>query len=201
MNQTHFMDTFMSFVGKTYKCFINKVNKRTSPYKKGNDCYRKSMNKNIENFVYHCSNLTLKELSYEFEPAICEHHSDHSFETEHFILQLDAKGSLEEDSDFIETKNGLNIHIGNSQTLNHVSSKFKGKEHFGIQSPFIEEKPVITLVAFVKWSYQDEYKINSYGIANCSPLDCDKMIKAGKTIHELRFCITNKNLYKIEKIE
>lgn len=200
MNQIQFMETFMSFIGKNHKCFIDKVNKRSPAYKKGDNCYKKSINKNIENFFYHCSTLTLKELNYNYEPAICEHHSDHSFETENFILHLDAKGCLEEDRDFTENKEGLQIHIGNSQILNYVSSMTKDKIQKGLQYPFIDGKPVITLVAFLKWSYKNEYKINGYGIVNCSPLDCDKIIIKGKSNHELRFRITNKELYKIEKI-
>jgi hypothetical protein len=203
MNQIQFMETFMSFITKNHKCFIDKVNKRSSPYKKGDNSYKKSINKNIENFFYHCSILTLKELNYNHEPAICEHHSDHSFETENFILHLDAKGCLvddKEDKDFTENKEGLQIRIGDSQILNHVSGMTKDKIQKGLQYPIIDEKPVITLVAFLKWSYKDEYKINGYGIANCSPFDSDKIIIKGKSNHDLRFRITNKELYKIEKI-
>jgi hypothetical protein len=133
-----------------------------------------------------------------FIPAICEHHSDHSFENDSLFLHVDAKGCLDNDNDFTESKNGLNIHIGESQTLNYVSSVFKDKKQIGIQTPLIQEKPVITLVAFIKWSFQDCYKINSFGIADCSPSDSDKINKSGKSEKELRFCIVNKELYKIE---
>lgn len=200
-NKIIFFESYMKIFRQNNSEFVKKINDRCPSYKKNDKNYKKSMNKNIENFINHCIFLTLKDLNINVVPAICEHHSDFSFENESFFLHIDAKGCLENDNDFIENKNGLNIHVGDSQTLNHVSSFFKDKKQNGLQIPVIEEKPVITLLAFIKWSFKDVYNIISYGIADCSPYEYDKINKCGKSEKELRFCIINKNLYKIEFIK
>ena len=215
-----FCSIFMAkIVHAVIRNLIPNANKRFRKYVKSEKTQDQPINANFQTLVNETAVSVLREMDIESWTAVTEHRSDTHLETDTFILQLDAKGCLVDDHDFEDYTprgknpmgiNGLKIHLGLAQhtrvftqILNNTRTGLVDLPTpvAGLQLREIDGKPVYTLVSFLKWGYTDArgYFANSVGIAEF-PHEGDVYAVAGKqTGKELRFIITNSDLYTIHK--
>lgn len=197
---------------------IPNANKRFRKYVRSEKTQDQPINCNFQSLVHEAATSTLREMGLEYWVAITDHRSDTHLETDDFILQLDAKGCLVDDSDFEEYKprgknpmeiNGLKIHLGLAQHTRTFTQQLNNTRTalvdlttpvVGKQLREIEGKPVYTLVSFLKWGFTEArgYFADSTGLAEF-PHEGHVHAVAGKTTHEPRFIITNPDLYQIHR--
>jgi len=145
--------------------------------------------------------------------------SDTSIETPWCIIQLDEKVCQLYDPDYTEKiindKNGLKLHIGVAQTSLESTEvydlikkelvptpRLKGEVSevpgfYGIQKKEIDGKPVITLIAFLKWDYKDKWIATSIGLAEIPHSKENIVFLSRKSIDETRMFITDPSLYTV----
>jgi hypothetical protein len=175
--------------------FVENINRRCPPYQKGVKIQNKPMNTNFEKLVSILAYETFKDMGIPVKNAISEHLSDTALEWHDGILQLDAKGCLVTDLDFTLKRNGFNLHCGEAQTC--LSTQNGEKIVQGLQKNSIDGKPVHTLLTFMKWGYNEQYYVHSFGWADTSPPPGCKKDRGGKTTKEMRFVITDPNYYQV----
>lgn len=182
------------------------LNRRCAPYEKGKNTQDKGINKNFENIVGDATRSVLTQFGIPHWSAIGDELSDVARETENAIFQVDAKGCFVEDKDFSVKKDGLHGHCGKAQTSLVSTAPFTdrktGQKHEtrGIQKPFIERKPVYTLVAFLRWGYKDnQYYAESCGVIHLPHTAEDIKFNVGKSHDEMRWVIKNPALYHVHR--
>ena len=217
---TTFRSTFLfKLVHAVTKNLIPNANKRFRKYVKSEKTQDQPINSNFEALVNEAAGSTLREMGIEYWVGVTDHKSDTHLETDDFILQLDAKGCLVDDNDFEEYSpkgknpmniSGLKIHLGLAQhnrtftqMLNRTRTELVDlpKPVAGLQLREIDGKPVYILVSFLKWGYTESrgYFADSVGIAEF-PGEEHVYAAAGKQKDtELRFIITNPELYSVHK--
>lgn len=218
---TTFRTTFLfKLVHAVTKNLIPNANKRFRKYVKSEKTQDQPINSNFEALVNEAAGSTLREMGIEYWVGVTDHKSDTHLETDDFILQLDAKGCLVDDRDFKIYdwcgKNqlgfsGLQVHLGLAQHT-RVFSQLLDRDRTklvdlkdpiqGKQLREIDGKPVHTMVSFLKWGYNESkggYFADTVGLAEF-PHEDDVYAVAGKQKgKELRFIITNPELYSVHK--
>jgi hypothetical protein len=201
---SRFMNTMQTHITR----FIVNTNKRCSKYEKSSNTQAKAININFQSLVGLVTTRTLLDMNIECYTGVCENISDHSFEWDSGILQIDAKGTQQKDGDFKLNRHGFKIRCGVAQTTLVSSSPFTnrktGIKHIqkGLQLPEIDSKPVYTMVSFMRWGYGNSngYYIDSYGITNV-PHDYDHIdFVVGKAEDEMRIVFKNPALWKIVQV-
>lgn len=183
------------------------INRRCAPYTKGTSTQDKGINKNFENLVGDAVRHVLSKLNIPFTSAIMDVISDVAVETEHFILQVDAKGCIVGDGDFCVKKGHLHGHCGKAQTSLTSTKLFKDRktgevhETRGIQKEMVEGKPVYTFVVFMKWGYSEEtkYFVESCGSVFLPHVADDFDFKVGKSHDEMRWIVKNPELFRVRQ--
>jgi hypothetical protein len=175
------------------------------------------MNVNFQNIATECAAATLREMGIKYGVAVSVHSSDTPLVGDDFYMQLDSKGSLWKDGDFMTrdwsgknklVSTGLQVHLGPAQhsrdfthLLNTTRTELVAmkKPVQGKQLREINGKPVYIMISFLKWGFTEErgYFADSVGIAEF-PHENDVYAVAGKTVDkEMRFIITNPDLYLV----
>jgi hypothetical protein len=198
---------------------IPNANKRFRRYVRSERTQDQPINANFQSLVHEATTSTLREMDIEYWVSVTDHRSDTHIETDEFILQLDAKGCLDNDRDFEfyewNKKNqlgfsGIQIHLGIAQhtrTFTHILNKARS-ELVPLENPVvgkqlreIDGKPVFTMVSFLKWSFSEEegYFATSVGIAEFPHENHVYAIAGKQKDTELRFVITNPDLYSVHR--
>ena len=206
MNTTSFVEHLMLEILDSVYLLLQTnlpiMNRRLEKYEKGKDTEAKGINRNFENLVRDAVYQVLAKLKIKYASGILPQLSDVSIETDEFILQVDAKGCHVKDGDFTKKPKGFKGHCGIAQTsLTTTKTNKKGivKEWKGLQQSTIDEKPVYTLIAFMRWGYSDKYYIESCGVVNLPHTNNDILSQGGKSAHEMRWIVTNSDLYQIRQ--
>ena len=186
--------------------FIADVNDRCPPYEKGRDTQDKGINKSFEHLVRYVVDETLRDMTGSSKPYYGQHLADIPRVTDNFILHCDAKGCKSTDREFIVTKQGLKGHCGIAQTSLTSTRPYVSKKtsepviQKGLLMPVMNDKKVVTMVVFLRWDYKQSYYIESYG-ATILPHSYEDVTfpYCGKSTDEMRWVITNPNLFIIER--
>jgi len=217
---TGFREIFLKkLIEEVITNLIPSANSLFSGYVLGVNSRCKPINVNFENIATECAAATLREMGIKYRVAVSVHSSDTPLVGDDFYLQLDSKGCLEKDRDFMthdwSGKNkllstGLQVHLGSAQhsrIFTHMLNTQRTglvalkKPVQGKQLREINGKPVYIMISFLKWGYTEErgYFAHSVGVAEF-PHENDVYAVAGKTIgNEMRFIITNPELYSVHK--
>ena len=178
------------------------INQRCEPYQKGVRTQDKGINKNFQNIVQQTTQNTLNEAGYYYEPSIGDVLSDVSLETDTFILQVDAKGCHVDDGDFtIKKDNCFHGHCGIAQTSLVSNALFTSRksgesiQQKGLQRQYIDEKPVYTFIAYMRWGYTSQYYFDSCGVIYLPHTSEDIYFRVGKSKDEMRWVLKNPSLY------
>ena len=99
-----FRKTFLTkLVHAVTSNLIPNANKRFRKYVRSERTQDQPINANFQSLVHEATTSTLREMDIEYWVSVTDHRSDKHIETDDFILQLDAKGCLENDRDFEST--------------------------------------------------------------------------------------------------
>lgn len=165
---------------------ISTANRRFGVYERNNTKLNKKLNVTFEDCAKESAMKTLTIMGLEHYPGYCDNVSDISREWDSGILQLDAKTCIEYDPDFkVDADGNFKVHCGVAQTSLIGKSK-TNKKVTGLQLSIIEGKPVYTMLVFLKWTYENGYKLVSSGIGYIPHIQDNVIVGGGKSSHEMR---------------